>query len=66
MANEVVGFVNPEWLILMAVAAIGIALALPILEPLWDGTPITYWHWAGLGVGSALIAACVAWFVRAS
>ena len=58
------GFVNPEWLILIALFCIGIALATPIIEPLLHDKPISVWHWAGLGVGGALVAGCIAWIIK--
>ena len=64
MPREQQGFVDPIYMILMALTGIGIALAVPLLEAWLKDEAITVWHWAGLGGGVALVAACVIYFVR--
>ncbi len=58
------GFVNPEYLILIALTVIGVALAVPVLWSLIQGDPVSTWEWVGLGAGVLMIGGCVGWFVR--
>ena len=58
------GFVDPIYLILIAVATTGLALVVPALQPFLNGEPASAWDWASLVAGAALIAGSVAWYVR--
>lgn len=58
------GFVNPVYMILVALIGVGVALVIPGLQPFVEGEPASAWHWIELGAGTALIVACVAWYVR--
>ena len=58
------GFVNPEYLIMLALIGIGAALASPVVYALIQGEAVSTWDWVSLGAGTALILACVGWYAR--
>ena len=64
MASSRNGFVNPEYLILIALTGIGVALVSPVLWSLMQSEPVSTWDWVGLGTGALMIGGCVAWFVK--
>lgn len=57
------GFVNPEYLILIALTVIGVAAVVPVLWSLIQSEPVSTWDWVSLGTGSLMIGGCVAWCV---
>jgi len=57
------GFVNPEYLILLALIGIGAALAIPVVWSLIQGEAVSTWDWVGLGTGTLMIGGSVGWWV---
>jgi hypothetical protein len=64
MENRQRGFVNPEYLILIALMGIGAALVIPVAWSLIQSDPVSTWDWVGLGTGVLIIGGCVGWWVR--
>jgi hypothetical protein len=63
MGNRERGFVDPLYMIFFTVVITGVALVVPIIEPIRLDQPIQVWHWVCLGLGIAVLAGCV-WFIK--
>ena len=58
------GFVNPEYLIMLALVGIGVALVGPVVYALTQSAAVSTWDWVSLGAGALMIVACVVWYAR--